>query len=397
MKIAISGTYSTGKTTTSIALSLLTGIPVTHARTMREILPAAIPGKRLEECGFHELIELGVRRFSERVIAEQKIGSSFVSDGCPLQEWLYGTTRMSTGLNPTESPEKIRMHKLLYATEWEVFEETIMALGKTVKEYTKHHYDLIIHLPVEFPFNPDGHRPTSELFRQKSEELLIRTYEELELQVVEFKGSISSRLEAILRYLRIEPVMPVDEAINIAQKTKRERFDNVKIEYGLGGQPGLSTGENLLPIHRVNSSERIKKERKGNANIQYLEKEMLFKTKNKAESIPYNDIKIVLSDKPYIRLETISGRKYHFNQTIEEFYVGLPPCFIQFDKSGIVNLLHASGFKKNGTGCQMAINGDIFQVAKRRKKEVEVRFMKIKQETGGGGICGKCNLCQMSN
>jgi hypothetical protein len=98
MRIAISGTYSTGKTTLSLALSYLTEIPITRARTMREILPDAFPGYSLEQCGSSELIELGMRRFTERVRAEMQRGDSFISDGCSLQEWLYGSTRLKTGL-----------------------------------------------------------------------------------------------------------------------------------------------------------------------------------------------------------------------------------------------------------------------------------------------------------
>jgi hypothetical protein len=43
----MSGTYSSGKTFTSMALSHYTGLPRTKARTMREILPVAAPGKTL--------------------------------------------------------------------------------------------------------------------------------------------------------------------------------------------------------------------------------------------------------------------------------------------------------------------------------------------------------------
>ncbi len=46
LRIAISGTYSTGKTTTTEAVSLWLGIPRTHAQTMREILPRRSPVKR---------------------------------------------------------------------------------------------------------------------------------------------------------------------------------------------------------------------------------------------------------------------------------------------------------------------------------------------------------------
>lgn len=43
-KIVISGTYCTGKTTITLALEKATGIPATHALTMREILPDLFPG-----------------------------------------------------------------------------------------------------------------------------------------------------------------------------------------------------------------------------------------------------------------------------------------------------------------------------------------------------------------
>ncbi|GHU62223.1 hypothetical protein FACS1894123_02810 [Bacteroidia bacterium] len=120
MKIAISGTYSTGKTTTAIALSLLTSIQSTHARTMREILPAAYPGKRLEKCNFQELIELGMRRFTERIFTEKQQGDCFISDGCPLQEWIYGTTKMLTGLNSSENQWKIKLHKTMYSSDLKI-------------------------------------------------------------------------------------------------------------------------------------------------------------------------------------------------------------------------------------------------------------------------------------
>ncbi len=230
MRIVISGTYSTGKTTTSLALSLLTGIQATHARTMREILPATFPGKRLEECDFHELIELGMRRFTERIVIEKQLGNSFISDGCPLQEWLYGTTRMITGLNPSEKPWKLKLHRIMNAPEWRVFEQTITGFGKVVKEYTKNHYDAIVHLPVEFPFDPDGHRPTSESFREKSEILLQDTYKELGLDIVVASGTMEKRLEKMITALHLSPVMSIQDAIEKANMLRKEKFDSVKIE-----------------------------------------------------------------------------------------------------------------------------------------------------------------------
>ena len=73
MKIAISGTYSTGKTTTTLALSYYTNLSQTHAKTMREILPKALPGKRLEDVTGPELVQLGIRRLMERAVRESHL------------------------------------------------------------------------------------------------------------------------------------------------------------------------------------------------------------------------------------------------------------------------------------------------------------------------------------
>ncbi|MDR2057970.1 MAG: ATP-binding protein [Dysgonamonadaceae bacterium] len=230
MKIAISGTYSTGKTTTALALSFLTGIMVTHARTMREILPDTFPGKKLEKCNFHELMELGVRRFTERIITEKSIKDSFISDGCPLQEWIYGTTRMITGLNPSEKPWKIKLHKKLFSPEWRIFESSISSFGQIVKKYTKTHYDAIIHLPVEFPFVADGHRPTSETYRNESEKLLCQTYKELNINILKANGSMKERLVKIVKELNLNMIISIEDAIRKAHTVRKNKFDSMKFE-----------------------------------------------------------------------------------------------------------------------------------------------------------------------
>lgn len=230
MRIAVSGTYSTGKTTTALALSFLTGMPLTHARTMREILPVAFPGKVLEKCLFHELLELGIRRFSERVVAETSMQGGFISDGCSLQEWIYGTTRKEFGANPSENFLKMKLRKLVNPTASKVFEETITAFGQVVKDYARTHYDLFIHLPVEFPFVRDGHRPTSETFRVKSESLLKCTYEELEIKPLTVSGSLEERLLQIISHLDIAPKISVEEAVALAYEIKQAQFDSIKLE-----------------------------------------------------------------------------------------------------------------------------------------------------------------------
>ena len=81
MRLGISGTYSSGKTLTSIALSEYTGIPRTRAKTMREILPEAAPGKTLEECTSAELLQMIVVRHVARALHERNLWEGFISDG----------------------------------------------------------------------------------------------------------------------------------------------------------------------------------------------------------------------------------------------------------------------------------------------------------------------------
>jgi hypothetical protein len=212
MKLAISGTYCTGKTTTSIALAHLTGIPRTHAKTMREILPEAFPGKTLEECTGPELFELGIRRYVERAVHESHLPDGFVSDGSSLHEWVYGTVRMSVGIHPDDGepkPEAIAQARL--------FAEVIKHFGAVVKQHASRTYDAFVHLPVEFPLVADGHRPVSERFRQLSDQMLRDTLAELGIPHQVVGGTIPQRLTRIVELYDLPTVCGVDEAIAAAQ------------------------------------------------------------------------------------------------------------------------------------------------------------------------------------
>ncbi|GAB2023341.1 hypothetical protein RyT2_24170 [Pseudolactococcus yaeyamensis] len=103
IRLVISGTYSTGKTTTTIALSIATGIPLINALSAREILTDLYPGRRFEDMNSTELMALGLKRLEERIREEivlYKECGSFISDGSVLNEWIYGTVRMKVGINP---------------------------------------------------------------------------------------------------------------------------------------------------------------------------------------------------------------------------------------------------------------------------------------------------------
>ena len=230
MRIAISGTYCTGKTTTALALSFASGIPRTHARTMRELLPETFPGKTLRRCRFHELMVLGMKRFEERIHAEGEAAGHFISDGCSLQEWLYGSTRLITGADPAEHPWLMRLKRWMHPLEWRLFRYQIYSFEAVVKAYAVTHYDRFFHLPVEFPFVADGHRPTSERFRRASEERLLQAYTDCGIAVTVVSGSLEARLEQLLGHLGLTPVIPLDRAAALAVRSRRIQFDAVPLE-----------------------------------------------------------------------------------------------------------------------------------------------------------------------
>ncbi|MBZ5962324.1 AAA family ATPase [Leuconostoc gasicomitatum] len=223
MKIAISGTYSTGKTTTTLALAYYTGLLSTHAKTMREILPKALPGKRLEDATGPELVQLGFRRLMERAVRESHL-EDFVSDGSSLHEWVYGMVRTELGMNPNEETDK---GNIVLTEDLKYLKEIMINFGAVAKDYAKDTYESFVHLPVEFPLVADGHRPVSELFRRRSNDLLLETIQKLDIPYYVVGGTIAERLEKITEIYHLEPVMSVEEAIRLAKK-EAEKFDIVQ-------------------------------------------------------------------------------------------------------------------------------------------------------------------------
>ncbi|MFM9785743.1 ATP-binding protein, partial [Streptomyces scabiei] len=74
-----------------------------NALSAREILTDLYPGRRFQDMTASELMALGLKRFEERIRAEEQAveqKKGFISDGSVLNEWIYGTVRMKVGINP---------------------------------------------------------------------------------------------------------------------------------------------------------------------------------------------------------------------------------------------------------------------------------------------------------
>ncbi|MCZ7459563.1 AAA family ATPase [Streptomyces sp. WMMC940] len=214
MKLAIAGTYSVGKTLTTMAVAHLTGLPRSSAKTMRELLPISIPGKTLEECTPAELIMLIMRRNQERAVNESHLPEGFVSDGSSLHEWAYGTVRVLVGINPNES---VQLDSVELTDEIRFYGNVLEQMGVPAKQHAKAAYDSFVHLPIEFPLVPDGHRPVNERFRSLADELMLKTLNELSIPYHTVGGTIPERLQKIVDIYGIKPVMNIDEAIQKAR------------------------------------------------------------------------------------------------------------------------------------------------------------------------------------
>jgi nicotinamide riboside kinase len=216
MHIAVSGSYSSGKTTTAEALSIATGIPRTDALTAREIVVDLVPRKHFQQLSAVELLMLGLRRFEERVHGEGAQTGSFIADGSVLHEWVYGEARLRVGMNPGASLPRRAAVRVVTAPMLPFLRQYMKAYGMVTKERAKRTYDVFIHLPVEFEMAADGHRPVSEEYRRVSDQLLIETLNELRIPYHVVGGTVRERVSRIVELLDLEVVVPVDEAITIA-------------------------------------------------------------------------------------------------------------------------------------------------------------------------------------
>lgn len=223
-RIVISGTYSTGKTTTATVLSIATGIPMVNASSAREILTSLYPGRKFHHMSAEELLALGLRRLDERIRAETLLAQQggFVSDGSVLNEWAYAAVRARIGLNPG-APIPQQVVKALFALPALPFLQRYVSAYRTMARlHAAESYDEVVHLPVEFDMDTDGHRPVSERYRRLSDRGLRQEFRDLGLPVHESRGAIEDRVEGIITALDLPRVVPIPAAM----RAGREQIKN---------------------------------------------------------------------------------------------------------------------------------------------------------------------------
>ncbi|MCK2240021.1 ATP-binding protein [Crossiella sp. S99.2] len=199
----------------------LSGIPRSAAQTMRDLLPISVPGKTLEECTPAEIIMLIMRRNQERAVNESHLPDGFISDGSSLHEWAYGTVRVTVGINPNDTTDLTTAD---HSDKLGFYRDVLAQMAIPAHQHAKATYDSFVHLPIEFPLVPDGHRPVNERFRFLADELMLTTLQQLQIPYHTVGGSITQRLQQILDLYHLTPQMSITEAIT------RARADYVRID-----------------------------------------------------------------------------------------------------------------------------------------------------------------------
>ncbi len=172
MKIAITGTHSSGKTTLARSASELLGLQFMRGDTIKQIMEATFPNKSLDDLTKEENWKLESLGLDSRIDAEKE-HESFISDGCTLNSIAYLTVKLGVDI------KKIK--------DFNIF------CDKAKKNAEK--YDYIIYLPPEIPLENDGFRPMSEKFRIEIDKMLCEILKDYKFYVV--KGSLEERLEQI--------------------------------------------------------------------------------------------------------------------------------------------------------------------------------------------------------
>jgi AAA domain len=227
LRLAVSGTYSSGKTTTSEALSIATGIPRTDALTAREITVNLFPGRRFQELSAGDLLALGLRRLEERIQSEAAQPAGFISDGSVLHEWIYGEARLQVGISPGAPWFDRAVKRIVGIPSRPFLRQYLTAYGIVVMARAKHQYDAFVHLPLEFEMNRDGHRPVSESYRRVSDEMLRAALDDLDIPCHIVGGTVGERVNQIIGLFDLPMVMDVEEAIRCARQRIRHSKEAV--------------------------------------------------------------------------------------------------------------------------------------------------------------------------
>lgn len=117
----------------------------------------------------------------------------------------------------------------------------------------------------------------------------------------------------------------------------------------------------------------------------YLPLEILLVEKKRVISIPYLEILTIKCEKPFLKI-ILKNQTIYIDNKLHNFCSGLPDYFIQTNRSQYINLLNVV---KIITG-QIYVGNMVYQISRRRLKDVENKFIKYKKELLENNTCHLC-------
>ncbi|WP_024831527.1 AAA family ATPase [Ruminiclostridium josui] len=204
LRIAISGTFATGKTTLAVALGELTAVPMISVKSLEEVTSLHFPGKTIDQCSPFEYYQICIYRFLEQVMSEKRVQGNFIVDGTLIESYIYGQVKLNS-LNYTPFSFNLFANNLGIITHKNIYENFYKSLGNVFKEYCRRNYHSFIHLPVESTATQEDNHYYSDKVRKTCDEMIISALEEIGIEYYIITGSTEERLKKIMNIYGIKP------------------------------------------------------------------------------------------------------------------------------------------------------------------------------------------------
>jgi deoxyadenosine/deoxycytidine kinase len=176
MKIAISGSHCTGKSTLVDTLAVKGVFPNSVLFITEIVRGLVVGGVKVNQFNDHKS-QMTILEAHHKNILNYK---DFITDRCSLDAFVYSTWNYLNG-------------GCSYR-EWKEYEEIFLDCINS--------YDYIFYLPIEFPIVSDGFRDTDVEYQKQIHELFIRLSKMYAINLITLRGSVEERIETMKKFIK---------------------------------------------------------------------------------------------------------------------------------------------------------------------------------------------------
>ncbi len=111
--------------------------------------------------------------------------------------------------------------------------------------------------------------------------------------------------------------------------------------------------------------------------VSHLQNDVLILAKNQLYSILYDEINVIVCQKPYLEIVT-DAECYVLKLRLCSICDDLPYFIAKIDKSTYVNLKKINNIAKENRCYEASLNGKKYPIARRRVSEIKTLYYKLK-------------------